>query len=119
MTTRIRYDRWVGLSVPEESVDAANAVAVSMTGNPADGKTFIRHARAKDGTVHYVAKTPMRESKFQDLPALQQALGGQFGTLSVREGDVWHEVSSFDDWLDSVGLVLEQRDDDFGEEGSH
>jgi hypothetical protein len=103
---RFTYDKWVGVWVPKTSVESANAAAAQLSGNPADALTFMRKATDAHGMVHYVATVPMREFAFDQLPQLQQQLGGGFGLLATRLQGRWLQHRSFEDWLAEVGLTL-------------
>jgi hypothetical protein len=109
------YDKWVGMWVPESSVESANAAAANASGNQADAMTFARKAIDAQGKVVYVAKTPMRDFIFDQLPSIQEQVGGGFGVLATNAQGNWIVHLSFEEWLVEVGLVLEElNDEDLG-----
>lgn len=97
--------------VSEASVESANAAAAQLSGNSADALTFVRKATNAQGVVHYVATVPMREFAFDQLPQLQQQLGGGFGLLATRLQGQWLQHRSFEDWLVEVGLTLSEDEE--------
>jgi hypothetical protein len=113
---RRQYDRWVGISIPERSLQRANEIAANITENSANAQTFARQATMVDGSLHYVTKVPMRESIYKTLPVLQEELGGIFTVLATRTYGAWEEHLSFEDWLSSAGLTLVPWNDDFESE---
>jgi hypothetical protein len=108
----IMYRKWVAISVPEASVDAANLAAAAMTGEPADLLTFTCKAVDGDGNLHYVTMVPMSELRFGELPKFRSILGGSFNILADRVDGVWHERASFEDWLVQSNLTLIDEEDE-------
>jgi hypothetical protein len=112
------YDKWVGIAVPEHNVNAANAMAASITGNDAEMQTFVRRAFSGDGTVFYVTMVPMRDSVYDQLPSMQTQLDGNYEVLASRNEFGWNRIKSFEEWLEQVGLILEEWESEFDEETS-
>ena len=106
------YDRWVGIAIPESKVDDANVIARNITGNQADLDTFVRRAFDINRSVFYVAMVPMREAIYESLPTLQPQLQGTFVLLATKVNGSWNQHKNFQDWLDEIGLELEQWEED-------
>ncbi len=106
------YDRWVGIWIPDASVQAANQAAVQMTGNDNDIRSFTTRAIFSNGSLAYVTKAPMRESAYEQLTTLKQILGGDFEVLATRVNGNWVESVTFEDWLQRNDLTLESEMND-------
>jgi hypothetical protein len=111
--SKVTYDRWVGIWIPEASVESANVAAAELSGNPADALTFMRQATDDQGSKYYIATVPMREFAFDALPSLQLKLGGGFVQLATRVEGQWFVHCDFENWLEKVGLtILEEETED-------
>jgi hypothetical protein len=97
------FQHWVAMRIPFEAKDAASQIVAQATGNPADLATFL--CQITDGEdVQWLTQIPMRTQYFEQLPAFQAQIGGEYALMAQRVDGRWVQLDSVWDWVHRSGF---------------
>jgi hypothetical protein len=106
-----QFDYRVAIRVPGSSRDAANQAVADITGNPVDLHTF--GCQITDGEqIQWLSEVWMRAQYFDQLPAFQDALGGEYAPMAHRVDGRWVQLDSVWDWVNRAGFYAVESDDE-------